>query len=152
MVSLARHRTLILGFAASFVAIALTAPALPASAQSRSRSHATVSARHHTASAHHRHHNDGYGSNNTTSIGPIGVSGGLSAGSVNSAYSAKLYASGGYGNYSWSAQGLPPGLSLSSGIISGTPTTSGGYSFEVKVTDGVGATGVATFAIWIAPG
>src|SRR5207302_68799 len=36
---------------------------------------------------------------------------------------------------------LPPGLTLSSsGVVSGTPTGSGSYSFTVTVTDALGAT------------
>jgi alpha-tubulin suppressor-like RCC1 family protein len=53
-------------------------------------------------------------------------------------YRQVLTASGGNGTYTWSktAGTLPPGLSLSSGgIISGTPTKAGQYSFTIKVTD-----------------
>jgi hypothetical protein len=62
----------------------------------------------------------------------------LAGGTVGASYSASLQASGGTTPYSWSiASGqLPPGLSLAaSGQISGTPSTSGSYSFTVKVTD-----------------
>ena len=47
----------------------------------------------------------------------------------------------------WSATGLPGGLSIgaSSGTISGTPTTAGTSSVTVKATDGSGASGTATF-------
>jgi predicted outer membrane repeat protein len=45
---------------------------------------------------------------------------------------------------------LPPGVSLSqSGQISGTPTTSGNYTFTVKATDSNGMAGVRQFAIQI---
>lgn len=59
------------------------------------------------------------------------------------AYSSTFTASGGYGGYTFSlASGtLPTGLSLSSaGVISGTPTVSGLYSFAVTVTDSFGST------------
>jgi hypothetical protein len=47
----------------------------------------------------------------------------------------------------YSAAGLPPGLSISSaGLISGTPTTAGGFTATVTATDTTGATGSATFA------
>ena len=43
---------------------------------------------------------------------------------------------GGVAPYTWSASLVPPGLSVdSSGVISGTPTTLGPYSFSVIVTD-----------------
>jgi hypothetical protein len=57
----------------------------------------------------------------------------------NSPYSVTLAASGGTPPYKWSlASGtLPPGLGLSTGgVISGTPTTRGAFSFTVGVTDG----------------
>ena len=47
----------------------------------------------------------------------------------------------------YSASGLPPGLSISSsGLISGTPTTAGTYSVTVAAKDSTGATGSATFS------
>jgi prepilin-type N-terminal cleavage/methylation domain-containing protein len=52
--------------------------------------------------------------------------------------STTLSATGGKPSYTWSLQSgsLPPGLSLSGGgIISGTPSTEGTYSFTVRVTD-----------------
>jgi hypothetical protein len=59
----------------------------------------------------------------------------------------------------WSATGLPPGLSISgtstsgstgAGLISGTPTTSGNFTVTVTATDGTGASGSATFGWTIA--
>ncbi|WP_109507486.1 M28 family peptidase [Nocardioides speluncae] len=47
----------------------------------------------------------------------------------------------------FSATGLPPGLSISaSGAISGTPTTAGTYSVTVTGVDGTGARGSTTFS------
>lgn len=48
----------------------------------------------------------------------------------------------------YSASGLPAGLSINSatGLISGTPTTTGTSSVTVKATDTTGATGTATFS------
>ena len=46
----------------------------------------------------------------------------------------------------WSATGLPAGLSISSsGLISGTPTTAGSSSVTVTATDTTGASGSASF-------
>jgi cellulase/cellobiase CelA1 len=46
----------------------------------------------------------------------------------------------------YSAVSLPPGLSISSsGVISGTPSTAGGFTTTVTVTDSTGASGTATF-------
>ncbi len=47
---------------------------------------------------------------------------------------------------SYTASGLPAGLSISSsGLISGTPTTTGSYSVTVTATDTTGASGSASF-------
>lgn len=63
----------------------------------------------------------------------------LQDGSVGSAYSATLSATGGSNSYAWAilSGSLPPPLTLSSsGTISGTPTAaSGPVSFTVQVTD-----------------
>jgi len=46
----------------------------------------------------------------------------------------------------FSAKGLPPGLSISSsGDISGTPTTAGTYQVTVTATDSGGGSGNTTF-------
>ena len=63
----------------------------------------------------------------------------LPAGTIGTAYSATLTASGGTPAYKWAiASGaLPGGISLASatGIISGTPTASGTFNFTVSLTD-----------------
>ena len=63
-------------------------------------------------------------------------------GTVGTAYSATLSASGGTGSYVWSVSAgtLPAGLSLSTtGVISGTPTTAATTTFTVRATDVTGS-------------
>jgi subtilase family serine protease len=72
---------------------------------------------------------------------------GSQTGTVGTAASLTVGASGGTGSYTWTASGLPTGLSIASstGVISGTPTTAGTYSATVTATDTASATGSATF-------
>ena len=64
------------------------------------------------------------------------------------AYSVTLSASGGNGSYTWSASDLPTGLLISSsGVINGTPSTTGTSSVTVSVTDSYGTTTSATFSL-----
>ncbi|HEL2978818.1 TPA: putative Ig domain-containing protein [Stenotrophomonas maltophilia] len=68
------------------------------------------------------------------------------------AYSQPLSASGGNGGYTYSltAGTLPPGIALSSaGLVSGTPTTTGSYSFTVRATDGFGFTGSQVYTVTV---
>jgi len=77
--------------------------------------------------------------NPTTTATPLAIStSSLAGATVGTAYSQTLAASGGTTPYSWtrSAGTLPTGLSLSSsGVISGTPSAAGTFSFTVTVTD-----------------
>jgi hypothetical protein len=61
----------------------------------------------------------------------------LTSGTVGSAYSLNLAASGGTLPYAWSISNgkLPAGLTLSGGVISGTPTTVGTSAFTIKLSD-----------------
>ena len=71
---------------------------------------------------------------------------GSKTGTVGTATSLTLTASGGTGSYTWTATGLPTGLSISSstGVISGTPTTAGTYSVTATATSG-SVSGSTTF-------
>lgn len=71
------------------------------------------------------------------------ASGNPNNGCLNVAYSFEFKAEGGTQPYTWTYSGnIPPGLKLdsSSGLLSGTPTQNGDYSFRVMVTDKNGAT------------
>jgi len=71
----------------------------------------------------------------TLSMSPASLSGGTQG----TVYSQTITASGGTSPYAWSVPlgSLPPGLTLngSSGVLGGTPTTPGSYSFTVRATD-----------------
>ncbi|GAA0388019.1 M4 family metallopeptidase [Streptomyces luteireticuli] len=66
---------------------------------------------------------------------------------VNQAVSLQVKASGTTGSLTWSASGLPAGLTINSstGLISGTPTTTGTSNVTVTVKDGSGKTASASF-------
>ncbi len=79
----------------------------------------------------------------------------LPAATVNAPYSIGFRANGGNGQYNWSvASGsLPGGLSLTAttGALSGTPTTSGTFSFTVAVTDTTKASASKLFGLTVNP-
>jgi hypothetical protein len=77
----------------------------------------------------------------------------LPAGVVNTPYTVTFTATGGVGGYTFSVVSgtLPPGLQLSSGVISGTPTAIGSFSFTLQVTDSAGNTASSPVTIRIAP-
>jgi len=61
----------------------------------------------------------------------------LTAGQLSTPYSLQFSATGGNPTWTVSAGALPAGLTLSStGLLSGTPTAQGDYSFKVTATDG----------------
>lgn len=79
----------------------------------------------------------------------------LNGGSVAASYSQALTATGGLPPYSWSlvSGALPGGLTLSSaGVISGSPTTAGTFTFNASVTDSGGATASQQFSITTSTG
>ncbi|HNG34785.1 MAG TPA: putative Ig domain-containing protein, partial [Blastocatellia bacterium] len=85
----------------------------------------------------------------TITLNPAGASGGT----VGTAYSQTLTASGGTAPYSFSilSGALPPGLNLSAnGVLSGTPTAVGTHTFTVMATAANGCTGLQTYTINVA--
>ncbi|MBI5085466.1 MAG: putative Ig domain-containing protein [Acidobacteria bacterium] len=97
----------------------------------------------------------------------LSISGGLGIttpalpnGSVGSAYSQALAASGGTPPYTWTiaSGGLvagqpPPGLTLSAaGVLSGIPTATGTYSFNVRVVDSAARESSRNFTVTIGAG
>ena len=81
--------------------------------------------------------------NNVTVANP-----GSRTGTVGVATSLQMSASGGTPPYTWSASGLPPGLSINSstGLISGTPTTAGAYTVTVTARDTANVSGSTSFS------
>lgn len=68
---------------------------------------------------------------------------------VGSFYSQQLSGSGGIPPYSWAvfSGSLPPGLSLASDTIQGTPTSSGTFNFNIRLRDSVNAEAFRDFQI-----
>jgi uncharacterized repeat protein (TIGR01451 family) len=84
----------------------------------------------------------------TISLSPAALPGGT----LGTAYSQSITASGGAAPYAFSitSGALPPELTLSSGgILSGTPTASGTYSFTVQAFDSNECTGTRSYTLSI---
>ena len=76
----------------------------------------------------------------------------LPGATINTAYSTTLAASGGVKPYTWSVTtgNLPAGLTLSGGVISGTPTALGSQAFTVSLRDFAGTTRTQAYSITVA--
>ncbi|HWI40416.1 MAG TPA: S8 family serine peptidase [Verrucomicrobiae bacterium] len=76
----------------------------------------------------------------------------LKPGFVGKAYTTQLAAGGGAPPYSWRpvSGSLPPGISLGSGgVLSGTPSVAGTFSFTVEARDASAATGSSTLTLTV---
>ena len=77
-------------------------------------------------------------------------------GEVGVPYSDQLTVTGGTSPFTWSvsAGSLPAGVTLnaSTGLLSGTPTTAGTYSFTVKVTDSSSQSNTEAVTLTVIPG
>lgn len=73
----------------------------------------------------------------------------LPDGTLAVAYSQTITAAGGAPPYTWTANGLPDGLSIdaNTGVISGTPNAGGSFGFTIRVTDSARATAIDLFRI-----
>lgn len=89
----------------------------------------------------------------TFSYVPITLPGGaLAGGQVGTSYSASVTASGGTAPYTYAVTGgaLPAGITLSTGgALSGTPTASGTYNFQVTATDSTSLTATGAYSITV---
>ena len=75
---------------------------------------------------------------------PLQIAGDAPGGTIGTAYTTTYTATGGVAPRTFAVVSgtLPPGLSLdgSTGVLAGTPTTAGAYSWTVRVTDSASAT------------
>lgn len=79
---------------------------------------------------------------------------GPAPGAADAAYTSQsVTASGGITPHTYTATGLPPGLTMNtSGVISGRTTANGTYAPTVIVKDGAGASASKTVSITLVPG
>ncbi len=79
----------------------------------------------------------------------------LPSGDLNSFYRESLIVSGGAAPLTWTvkAGNLPTGVTIDpkSGLLSGTPTVAGPFTFTIQVVDNTGATATQSFSITINP-
>ena len=89
----------------------------------------------------------------TASGGVTVASPGNKTGTVGTAISSFTLSASPAGSYTWSATGLPPGITIgsSTGTVSGTPTTAGTYNVTATATSGSGS-GSTTFSFTVSGG
>lgn len=83
--------------------------------------------------------------------GAVTLGGSLPNGQVGVGYVSSVQVSGGVAPYVWAAQGLPAGLSLRDGTVSGTPSAAGTSNVVITATDKNGAVGRLSQAVNILP-
>lgn len=101
--------------------------------------------------------NSGFGTISITVTNSVAVVVGpatLPAGTNGTAYSQAITPAGGTGPYTCAVTSgtLPPGLSLTSNTLVGTPSTAGSYNFTITCTDANGVSGQRTYSLTIDPG
>ena len=87
----------------------------------------------------------------TVTAGALTLTGSLGNGVVGTPYNSSVVATGGTAPYTYTATGLPDGLSFAAGSVTGTPTTAGTFSVTVTATDSAKAQVSHTFTVVIAP-
>jgi Thermolysin metallopeptidase, alpha-helical domain/Putative Ig domain len=89
----------------------------------------------------------------TTSGGVTVTNPGNKTGTVGTAISSFTLSASPAGSYTWSATGLPPGVTIgsSTGTVSGTPTAAGTYNVTATATGSSGS-GSTTFTITVSGG
>jgi predicted extracellular nuclease len=117
---------------------------------------ATLSAGHHTVVATYSGNNALLGSASAPSgvdvIDPVTLGDAMPNGTVGTPYSAAVPHTGGAPvTVTVSAGTLPPGLSLTGGVLTGTPTTAGTFTFTVTASNPV-STATQQFTVTIAKG
>ncbi|EPB6468715.1 autotransporter domain-containing protein [Cronobacter dublinensis] len=83
----------------------------------------------------------------TVTIAP--ASGALPAATAGSAWSQTLSATGASAPYTWTAHGLPAGITLNAatGALFGTPTTAGSFTFSVTVKEAGNVSATASYTL-----
>jgi hypothetical protein len=103
---------------------------------------------------HHQVVNASFPNFTPSHYNPVPVAANLAGGTPGVAYSETINAQGGTSPYTFTVTSgaVPTGTTLnsSSGVISGTPSATGTFSFTITVTDSLGYTGSQAFQIIIA--
>ncbi len=84
---------------------------------------------------------------------PLNITGGPTGPvSVGAPINITFTATGGVGPYRFSLSGsLPQGTAFNNGVLSGTPTTAGAFTFQVAVTDSTGLVFSSDFTLTVTP-